>query len=108
MGESISADILAGLEKLIVRILGGGKGVDDIIKTTGDSSPHAVLSNVDRIVPAFTMVNNGSATINFGSGGAANHPLPVGMAVTYRWKNPKYAQIVVNDLGTAAKVDVFG
>jgi len=31
---------------------------------------------------------------------------PADIFVTARWKNPKRAQLVINDLGTAARIDV--
>ncbi len=108
MGESISADILAGLEKLIARILGNGKGVaDHIALPIATNSPYQICGNVDRILPALTIINNGTATVNIGSGGVALFPLVVGASYTWRWKNPKYAQLVFNDLGTIAIIDVI-
>ena len=106
-GEGIAEDIIKLLEPLLARMVGNGDAADDYIVTTGDSSPHQVLNMVNRILPAFTIVNIGSATVTFGAGGIAKHQLPVGASYTYRWKNPMRAKIVINDGGTAATIDVM-
>ncbi len=108
MGDGIASDIINGfprlidlLQKMISSILSDGKGAQDLILTLSDNSPHAVCSNVDRILPALTVTNNGTATVNIGVGGVAIQPLLVNQSYTFRWKNPKRAQIVVNDLGNS-------
>ena len=102
---SISEDIMAGL----LGILQARKGIQAHVVTNGNANQTIkLLNDYDRVFPAFTIVNNGSAQCKIGWGGNATFPLLAGTSMTFRWSNPAARQLCVNDGGTAATLDIMG
>lgn len=105
MGDGIAVDIF----HLFITLLSSDLGVQEHQVTNGIAgAPFKLLSAVNRVIPAFTIVNSGTTTVNIGFKGTASFPLPAGASITLRWKNPQKLNIVVDDLGTKATIDIIG
>lgn len=99
----IAEDIIAGA---LERFLAGGMGYSVHLTTTGTNTDTKVASDVNRILPALTIINQGSNSIKIGYQ-TALVSLAAGASYTFRWKNPARSKIVFNDGGNAATVDVI-
>jgi len=102
------------LWKLWMAIIGNGIGANAHYVTTGDGKTvpgngaiHAILPEVERVLPRISITNNGAGTIDIGYNGNPTYPVLAGMTYTLTWKNPRLARLCFSDLGTAATVDVI-
>ena len=98
-GSGIAVDIF----RKFFEFLEGGQGVEASITTTGNSVDTLVLPNVNRVVPSFTILNQGPGSIKIGYGTAKAIMLS-GDALTLTWANPSLRRLVYNDMGTAGTV----
>ena len=103
-GSGIAADIF----KKFYEFLEGGKGVQAHIVTNGFGANQAILSDVDRIVPSITIMNQGPSPILIGFGNPTAVMQP-GDSVTLEWCNPAKRRIMINDQKVAGIViDILG
>jgi hypothetical protein len=110
MSGGISGDVVDKLATWICNMfLAGGPAIDAQYGPTAGTAgyKYPILRDVNRIVPAFTVWNSGSNSIKVGPAGTPMHTLTAGVAMTYRWKNPARMNLVFDDLGNSATVDIF-
>ena len=108
-GTERSSGIIPDLARWVVGVLlNYGRGVQSVVTTQGTKVDTKLLSESNFIVPAFTILNSGSSTINVGWG-KAEVPVVAGSAWTLKWKNPVANTLVYNDLGVSGiKIVVWG
>lgn len=103
-GSGIAVDIF----KKFFEFLEGGKGVQSHIVTNGKGANEAILSDVDRIVPSITIMNQGPSPILIGFGNPTATMQP-GDDLTLNWCNPAKRKIMINDQKVAGIViDILG
>jgi hypothetical protein len=117
MGDGIAHDIYLWL----IHLIAGGAGVHRQQAIPGDGIAHSLCQDIDRIVPALTVVNTGSNVVYLGYKGAADCTFPLfpasplsnppvsGGAFTLVWTNPKKNGLVAMCASHAeSTVDVMG
>ena len=103
-GSGIAADMF----KKLFEFLEGGNGIQDHIVTTGLGANQAILSDVDRIVPSITIMNQGPSPILIGYGNPTA-VMQAGDDLTLNWCNPAKRRLMINDQKVAGIViDILG
>ena len=103
-GSGIAADMF----KKLFEFLEGGNGIQDHIVTNGFGANQAILTDVDRIVPSITIMNQGPSPILIGFGNPTATMQP-GDDLTLNWCNPAKRRIMINDQKVAGIViDILG
>ena len=87
--------------ELLFQFLKGGKAISQNYVTTGDSAEHKICADLDYIIPALSIVNNGSSSIKFGADGKSVHLLLPSASYTWRYKNPVKSRLTYNDTGNS-------
>ena len=103
-GSGIAVDVF----RKFFEFLEGGQGVQAHIVTNGFGANQAILSDVDRIVPSITIMNQGPSPILIGFGNPTATMQP-GDDLTLNWCNPAKRRIMINDQKVAGIViDILG
>lgn len=88
--------------RLLMSLIHNGEGHTQVFTTDGTNAVRKIFENIDSVIPAVTIYNNGAATIFFGyKGEVPTVPLLAGTSYTARWKNPKRSGMCVRDGGNS-------
>lgn len=98
------------VEDILTKLLHNGKAIAKPYLTSGKGtkgSTEVFLAEINDIVPAITVQNQGPVAVNIGAKGVANFSLAVNQSYTYRWKNPAREGLCVSDGGTVCTLQII-
>lgn len=106
--QGIAYDIYS----FLLRLINQGRGVQQTYTTPGVNNLNIkLLENTGIPIPHITILNAGAQTAYVGYGSVdSTHGFTLisGASITLEWKNPRAAQLVACDGGTATTLCVIG